>query len=102
MDLTNSCAVVIGLIADFVLATSSGNSICTAPAFSSIDILNALLTISGILSAFRIDHLHFVIGLNMVITSIFWWDSLCKRFVFVCPVIANTGDLSMFAFATPV
>ena len=41
-------------------------------AFSCKDVLNARLTISGIVSEFLIDQFHLVIDLNMVMTSIFW------------------------------
>src|ERR671913_1175146 len=71
LDLNVRLGFFIGLIFDLSLAISSGSSKCTAPVFSSIEILNALLTNSGITSALWIDHLHFVIGLNIDTTSIF-------------------------------
>jgi len=62
-------------------ATSSGNSMCTAPGFSVRASLTALRTISGIVSGFRIVVAHFVTGLNIATTSMIWCDSLCKRSV---------------------
>lgn len=58
----NASSGFIGLIPDSFIAMSWGNSRCIAPAFSSNAILNTLLIILGMLSALRINHLHFVIG----------------------------------------
>ena len=60
-----------GRIFEVVFAISCGSSICVAPTFSSSEILNERLITSGMLSAFLTDQFHFVIGLNIVMTSIF-------------------------------
>jgi hypothetical protein len=50
----------------------------------------------------RSDVVHLVSGANISFTFIAWCDSLCRRVVAPCPVIATTGELSMLALATPV
>ena len=81
---------------------SSGSSIWQAPGFSVVASLQALRTISGMLSGFTTMWAHLVIGRNMPTTSIAWWLSLCRRLLSAWPVSARTGARSMFASATPV
>ena len=60
----------MGLLDVVCRATSSGNSIRTAPGFSDLDIRTAFLTISGIVSGLNILVAHLVTGLNMLTVSI--------------------------------
>ena len=72
-------------------ATSSGNSKCVAPGFSVWAILKALRTASGMTSARGMEAFHLVTGLNIAIASMYWWDSLWRRFREACPVIVTSG-----------
>ena len=83
-------------------ATSSGSSMMQAPGFSASAVLNALRITSGIVLALRIECAHLLIGWYMAIASMFWWLSLCSRYVPACPRMATTGARSMLASAMPV
>ena len=45
-------------------------------------------------SAFGIEVFHLVTGLNIEMTSMCWCDSLCRRFIETCPVMATNGARS--------
>ncbi len=57
------------------MATSSDNSTWVAPGFSYSATLNALRTASVTTSGEAMAVFHFVIGRNMLTTSMFWWLS---------------------------
>ena len=82
--------------------TSSGSSMCVGPGFCACATLNALRTTSGMIRGLVSRAFHFVTGLNIETTSMYWWDSLCMRSRSPCPVSATSGERSRNASATAV
>ena len=82
--------------------TSSGSSMCVGPGFCACATLNALRTTSGMIRGLVSRAFHFVTGLNIETTSMYWWDSLCMRSRSPWPVSATSGERSRNASATPV
>ena len=93
-----------GIGSDSTLASAmfSGKSMNAPPGFSVCATLNALRTISAVISGSRICVAYFAIGWNIVTRSRIWWLSLCRRVVAPWPAIATIGARSMFASAKPV
>ena len=92
----------IGVVSTFASATFSGKSMNAPPGFSVCATLNALRTISAVISGSRICVAYFAIGRNSVTRSRIWWLSLCMRVVAPWPAMATIGARSMFASAKPV
>ena len=82
--------------------TSSGSSMCVGPGFCACATLNALRTASGMIRGLVSRAFHFVTGLNIETTSMYWCDSLCMRSRSPWPVIATSGERSRNASATAV
>src|SRR4051794_18135390 len=82
--------------------TSSGSSMWVGPGFCACAILNALRTASGMIRGLVRRAFHFVIGLNIETTSMYWCDSLCIRSRSPWPVMATTGERSRNASAIAV
>ena len=75
---------------------------CVGPGFCACATLNALRTTSGITAGDCSRTFHFVTGLNIETTSMYWCDSLCMRSRSPWPVSATSGAWSRNASATAV
>ena len=82
--------------------TSSGSSMWVGPGFCACATLNALRTASGMIRGLVRRAFHFVTGLNIETTSMYWCDSLCIRSRSPWPVIATSGERSRNASAIAV
>ena len=85
-----------------IAAILQGRSMWQAPGFSLSAYLKAMRTTSFTVSGFTTCLLRFVIGVNIVTRSRYWWDVRCIRSVPTWPVMAISGAPSVLASATPV
>src|SRR5512136_1784016 len=82
--------------------TSLGTSMITGAGLPVVAMWKAVLKMSGISAALLAWKAYFVIGVMMPTMSASWNPSLPIIDLVTWPVMATTGDESMYAVATPV